>query len=111
MRSGARMARTRLLILLPMTLGVVSCAGAPVIVASPSACSTLLPSEWLKGVPPAPLPEGRTVGDYMVFGDAQTAQLEKANDRYGAAVGIVSRCEARDAAAVKRARPKVLGLF
>jgi hypothetical protein len=37
--------------------------------------------------------------------------LETANDRYGAAVGIVGRCEARDAAAVKKARSKVLGLF
>lgn len=41
----------------------------------------------------------------------QTGQLETSNDRYGAAVGIVSRCEARDAAAVKKARPKVLGIF
>lgn len=41
----------------------------------------------------------------------QTGQLEKANGRYDAAMGIVERCEARDAAAVKRARPKFLGIF
>ncbi|MEG3148657.1 hypothetical protein U1769_02075 [Sphingomonas sp. ZT3P38] len=62
-------------------------------------------------MPGAPLPGGETVGDWIAFGDAQTAQLDKANDRYGAAIGIVGRCEARDAAAVKKARRKVLGIF
>ncbi|HEU0045062.1 hypothetical protein [Sphingomonas sp.] len=46
-----------------------------------------------------------------MFGDAQTAQLDKANGRTGDALAIVGRCEARDRAALKRARPKVLGLF
>jgi hypothetical protein len=41
----------------------------------------------------------------------QTGQLETSNDRYGAAVGIVSRCEARDAAAAQKSRPKILGIF
>lgn len=41
----------------------------------------------------------------------QTGQLEVANGRYTDAIGIVSRCEARDAAAVRKARPKVLGIF
>ncbi|MFA6113568.1 MAG: hypothetical protein WC729_06235 [Sphingomonas sp.] len=41
----------------------------------------------------------------------QTGRLETANDRYGAAIGIVSRCEARDAAAVKKTRPRLLGIF
>lgn len=41
----------------------------------------------------------------------QTGQLEIANARYVDGVGIVKRCEARDAAAVKRARPKILGIF
>lgn len=76
-----------------------------------SACSTLLPDEWRKGVDGAPLPDGDTVGDWIAFGDAQTGQLDKANDRYKAAVGIVARCEERDRAAVKRSRPKVLGIF
>jgi hypothetical protein len=78
----------------------------------PSACSSLLPDEWLKGVPSADLGNGgMVVGDWIKFADAQTGQLDKANDRYAAAVGIVQRCEARDVAAAKAARPKMLGLF
>lgn len=59
----------------------------------------------------APLPQGDTVGDWETFADAQTGQLDKANDHYASAVGIVERCEARDREAVKRSRPKVLGIF
>ena len=63
-------------------------------------------------MPGAPLPAGRTVGDWIAFGDAQTAQLDKANGRTGDALDIIARCEARDMAAVKHvARRKVLGLF
>ena len=48
----------------PLILAVLSlagCVGSPPIIAAPSACSTLLPSEWLAGVPSAPLPGGETV--------------------------------------------------
>jgi len=76
----------------------------------PSACSSLLPSEWLGGVVGAPLPDGDVVADWQAFADAQTGQLDKSNDRYRAAIGIVGRCEARDAAAVKRAGRGFLGL-
>lgn len=83
--------------------------------ASQSACSSLLPSEWREGVPGADLPGsgpgGATVGDWIAYADAQTGQLDKANDRTKAAIGIVERCEERDRAAVKKARRKVLGLF
>lgn len=103
--------RARLLLPLSAMLSLQACAGAPLIVATPSACSTLLPAEWLAAVPGAPLPSTSTVGDLAAFGDAQTAQLDKANDRYVSGVGIISRCEARDAAAVKHAKPKLLGLF
>jgi hypothetical protein len=51
------------------------------------------------------------VGEWVSFADAQTGQLDKSNDRYGAAVGIIERCEERDKTAVKRARPKFLGVF
>ena len=86
--------------------------GAPPISAIPSACSTLIPVSWQNPIPGAPLPDGQTVGAWVAFGDAQTAQLDKANGRTGDALDIVARCEARDAAAVKRvARRKVLGLF
>lgn len=55
--------------------------------------------------------DGETIGDWIVAFDKQSGQLDKANDRYQAAVGIVSRCEERDRLAVKRSRPKVLGIF
>jgi len=45
------------------------------------------------------------------FADAQTGQLDKANERVAAAIGIVQRCEARDTAAVRKARPKLFGLL
>jgi len=77
-----------------------------------------LPSSWLDGVPPAPLPDSAKLPDghddarpWQSGFIEQTGQLEVANDRYGAAVGIVSRCEARDAAAVRKARPKLLGIL
>lgn len=79
--------------------------------AATSACSSLLPSEWREPVPGAPLPAGSTAGDWIAFADAQTAQLDKANDRTVAAIGIVERCEERDREAVKKARRRVLGVF
>lgn len=80
--------------------------------ATPSACSTLLPDEWMKGVPSADLGNGgATVGDWIKFADAQTGQLDKANERYVAGVGIIRRCEARDRDALKRAKPRFLGII
>lgn len=111
MRSAMPMARVSLLLAASAMLGLTACAGGPPIVATPSACSALLPNDWRDGVPGAPLPDGNTVGDWVAFGDAQTAQLDKANDRYRAATGIVSRCEERDRQAVERARPRFLGIF
>ena len=93
------------------TLALAGCVSSPPIISTPSACSSLLPPECLAGVPSAPLPDGETVGDCIAFSDLQTGQLDKANDRYKAGVGIVARCEKRDAEAVKRARPKFLGIF
>jgi hypothetical protein len=118
MKSAKLMAPMRWSILLPMVLGLTACAGAPPIVAPSSACSALLPEAWRNPVPGAPLPGssasgGDTVGDWIQFGDAQTAQLDKANDRTVTAIGIVERCEARDAEAVKRAKRKsrLFGIF
>ncbi|WP_336981589.1 hypothetical protein [Altererythrobacter fulvus] len=79
--------------------------------AAPSACSRLLPDEWREGVPGADLPAGQSLADWMIFGDAQTGQLDKSNDRYRAAVGIVERCEERDRQAVKSSRSRLFGLF
>ena len=86
-------------------LALAACAGGPPIVTlSGAGCAALLPAEWRVGVIPAPLPNGVTVGDWIAFADAQTGKLDEANGRTRDAIGIVERCEARDADAVKRAR-------
>lgn len=54
----------------------------------------------------APLPAGPTVGDWIAFGDAMAAQLDKANGRTADAIGIIERCEARDAEGENRARKR-----
>jgi hypothetical protein len=91
-------------ILLCAMLALTACVGAPPIVAPSSACSSLLTEAWRSPVPGAPLPQGETIGEWIQFGDAQTGQLDKANDRTLTSIGIIERCEARDAEAVKRAR-------
>lgn len=104
MRSAMRLARLRLSIPVCAMLALPGCAAGPPIVTAKNACSDLLPAEWRQAVPGAPLPDGNTVGDWVQFGDAQTGQLDKANDRTTSAIGIVERCEARDAAAIAAAR-------
>jgi hypothetical protein len=96
-------------LILALLLG--GCVSAGPIIAAPSSCSTLIPDSWRAGVEGAPLPDGETIGDWLAFADAQTGRLDVANDRLASSLHIVSACEARDAAAVKRARPKVLGVF
>jgi hypothetical protein len=81
---------------------VAGCA-APIVTSTPNSCSTLLPDDWQQGVAGAPLPDGDTVGDWVAFGDAQTGKLDQANGRTKDAIGIVARCEKRDADAVKKA--------
>jgi hypothetical protein len=91
---------------------LTSCAGTPIVTAAPNSCATLLPEDWRQGVAGAPLPDSDTVGDWIAFGDAQTGKLDQANERTKASIGIVERCEQRDAAAVKSAtRRRFLGLF
>lgn len=90
-------------------LNLSACAGAPIVTAAPSSCATLLPEEWKEGVAGADLPDGNTVGDWIAFGDAQTGKLDQANGRTKDAIGIVERCEARDAAAIKKATRGWLG--
>jgi hypothetical protein len=74
-----------------------------------AACASLLPADWKAGVAPADLPDGNTVGDWIAFGDAQTGKLDVANGRTKDAIGIVERCEARDATAVKKAKRGFFG--
>lgn len=86
--------------------------GKPIVTASAAGCSGLLPPEWKQGVEGADLPVGDDVGDWVSFADAQTGRLDIANDRTKSAIGIVERCEARDAKAVKQAtKRKFLGIF
>lgn len=77
--------------------------------ASAAGCSQLVPADWKAGVEGAALPDGNDVGDWIAFGDAQTGRLDMANGRTRDAIGIVERCEARDAAALKKARRGWLG--
>lgn len=92
--------------ILPLALpGCTLFAREPLIVTTPDACSSLVPVAWKDGVPGAPLPANTTtVGDWIAFGDAQTAQLDKANGRTSDTLDIISRCEARDKAALERVK-------
>ena len=84
---------------------LAACVGGPPIVTTSGAgCAMLLPAEWRAGIVAAPLPDGVTVGDWVAFADAQTGKLDEANGRTRDAIGIVERCEGRNAAAVKTAR-------
>lgn len=95
--------------------GVTACVSTSVF-APTTDCSALVPAEWRSGVPNATTPAqadndlDRLKG-WINFGVAQTGQLEKANGRTTDAISIVERCEERDRAAIKRSRPKFLGLF
>ena len=86
-----------------MPLMILCGCAAPTVISTPNSCSSLLPQEWRQGVGGAELPTGDTVGDWVAFGDAQTGKLDMANGRTKDAIGIVERCEVRDAAAVKKA--------
>lgn len=97
------------------------------IVAADTPCSALVPETWLDGVDgaPEPAPAGPEPGTLQGKLDQAIAELKKwigfavdtdnrrvqANARTRDSVGIISRCENRDAAAVKAAQPKVLGVF
>lgn len=91
-------------------VGLAGCS-APTVLSTPNSCATLLPSEWKEGVAGAELPLGDTVGDWIAFGDAQTGKLDMANGRTRDAIGIIERCEARDAAAVKQATRRWWQIF
>jgi hypothetical protein len=108
--------KTRLTGLLLTLLAVTGCVGSPVIVSANTPCTDLVPAEWRKGVEHAPPPAQAAdplaqLKAWIGFGTAEAAQLEKANGRTIDALGIVERCQARDAAAVKRSKPRFLGVF
>lgn len=84
---------------------------APTVLSTPNSCATLLPADWKQGVPGADLPTGDTVGDWVAFADAQTGKLDMANGRTRDSISIIERCEARDAAAVKKATRRWYQIF
>lgn len=104
MRSMRLLVLASWLILLFPALALSGCAGGPPIVATPAACASLLPLGWRQPVPGAALPENETVAAWVAFADAQTGQLDKANDRTLTGIAIVERCEQMQRDAVARAR-------
>jgi hypothetical protein len=117
----------RLMLVASLMLAVAACVGSPVIVATPSACSTLLPDEWKKGVEHAPTPDAapakpsdqtgliawtlNELKKWTGFGVDEASRVDQANGRTKDAIGIVERCESRDAAAQKKATHRFLGIF
>lgn len=59
-------------------------------------CAPFVPDDWRQPVPGAPLPD-LTAGGWAAFGDAQTGQLDKANDRTLATIHIIERCDKANA--------------
>ena len=89
-----------LLLLSPLVGG---CAGSTQVLAPTVGCSSLIPAGWTDPVPSAALPPADALeADWQVFGIEQTGQLARANGRTSDVVQIVTSCEARDAAAVRR---------
>ena len=103
MKSAVRRALTLGSILVSTMLVAGGCVSSPAIVVAPSACSSLVPSSHRAAVESAALPPAEAVaGDWVSFGVAQTGQLGKANGHTADVLEIVSTCEARDAAALRR---------
>jgi len=98
-----------------MLLAVTGCVTSPVY-APKNSCTRLLPSEWEDGVGHAPAPAAQETDlerlrEWTRFATAEAAQVEKADGRYTAAIGIVRRCEERDREAIEDSRPKFLGVL
>lgn len=89
-----------LLLISPLVAG---CAGSIRVSAATAGCSSLIPAGWTDPVPSAALPPAEAVEtDWQVFGIQQTGQLARANGRTADVVEIVTSCERRDAAAIRR---------
>lgn len=80
-------------------LGLASCATGPRYVPIQYACASRVPPQLADDVPSTALPTENTVGQWVAFGDAQTGQLERANDEKATALWIVNQCEAEARAA------------
>lgn len=93
----------RLCLLMSATLGCsLSACGTYINPILPvSECVSLLPRSITSPTPGATIPAERTVGALAVFADAQTGQLDKANDDKAAIVDFEARCQSRDRALIK----------
>ncbi len=92
--------------LLPLFAMLVlpACVSGPrIVTVQTGGCAALLPQEWRKPVSAPALDNGgETIGDWVSYADAVTGKLDVANDRTVSAIGIVERCEKRDALAIKK---------
>lgn len=101
-----------------MLLLAAACVSSPPIIASRTACSTLVPDSWRVGVGvPKLAPVAADATDlerlkpWQQFGIEATSRILTADSRTKDAIGIIERCEARDAEALRKARPSFLGIF
>ena len=96
----------RTILLATAALSLCGCGvfqGRPVVTTQQTSCTTLIPPEWEQGVAGVPLPAlDSSVGELFAALDGQTGKLDQANGRTRDSIGIVKRCEARDAEAVRR---------
>lgn len=94
-------------VLLTLLVGAQSaCVQAPPVYLNASDCRKLVPADWRRGVPSAPLPADTTVGGWVAFGDAQTGQLDLANARFSDADEIIANCENLLRKAGEESQPK-----
>lgn len=99
-------ALTSTLLLMLLAVPLSACTTPPPVFLSASDCASLVPNDWQLGIESAHPPADRTAGGWVSFGDAQTAQLDKANNRTKDAISIVTKCEARDREVAKALEPK-----
>lgn len=86
---------------IPLILLLAGCS-TPTVLSTPNSCASLIPTSWRQGVPAPDLPADDSVGSWIVFGDAAIGKLDQANGRTRDTLDIVTACEARDAAAVRK---------
>ena len=108
----------RRLALTPMLLLATGCVSSPPIIASRTACSTLVPKAWRAGVGvPKLAPVAPDASDldrlksWQQFGLEAASRIMTGDSRTADSIGITERCEARDLEAVRKSRPKFLGIF
>jgi len=84
-------------------LALAGCMTRPTVTTQTISCTEVVPKEWEQGVPGVEMPGlNAAVGEIWAALDGQTGRLDQANGRTKDTIGIVKRCEARDAQAVNR---------